>query len=83
MPQSDSSKAHPILYALAAIGFSGVCTLAVFCAKVGAAQNQLETAIATQSKQGDVLSQVVKYEAIDRYQIQDQSARLTRLEGNK
>ncbi|XUA17739.1 hypothetical protein ACQVA2_13755 [Citrobacter sp. OP27] len=65
----SKQKAHPVMYALAVIGFSGVCTIAVFCSKVGAAQLQLEQVVATQARQTETLSQLVKSEAIDQYRL--------------
>ncbi|WP_419057407.1 hypothetical protein [Kluyvera georgiana] len=60
-----TSKPHPVLYALAFVGFSGVCTIAAFCARVGAAQEQLAQVVTTQAKEGDTLATLVKYEAVD------------------
>lgn len=85
---SDSSaiskpKAHPILYTLAFIGFSGVCTIAAFCAKVGAAQEQMAQVVTTQAKEGDTLATLVKYEAVDQSRIDSLGKQVERLEDKK
>lgn len=79
---SDISKpkAHPVLYALAFIGFSGVCTIAAFCARVGAAQEQLTQVVSTQAKEGDTLATLVKYEAVDQYKIDSLGKQVDKLE---
>lgn len=80
---SATSKAHPVLYALAFIGFSGVCTIAAFCAKVGAAQEQLTQVVGTQAKEGETLATLVKYEAVDQYRIDALGRQVDKLEDKK
>lgn len=77
---SATSKPHPVLYALAFIGFSGVCAIAAFCAKVGAAQEQLTQVVTTQAKEGDTLATLVKFEAVDKYRIDDLGKQVEKLE---
>ncbi len=79
----DTSKAHPILYVLAFIGFSGVCTIGAFCAKVGGEQQQLAQVVDTQAKESDTLATLVKYEAVDQYKINDLSKQVDKLEDKK
>lgn len=80
---TSKPKAHPVLYALAFIGFSGVCTIGAFCARVGGAQEQLTQVVATQAKEGDTLATLVKFEAVDQYKIDTLEKHVDRLEDKR
>lgn len=79
----SKQKAHPVLWALTAIGFSGVVTIAAFCAKVGGAEEQLTTVVQTQAKESETLARLTQYEAIDQYRIEELSKRTDKLEDKK
>lgn len=67
----DTSKPHHLHYVLAFIGFSGVITLATFCAKVGTAQEQLATVVTTQAQESKTLVQLTAQELVDRAHIDE------------
>ena len=78
-----TSKAHPVLYALTFIGFSGVITLAAFCAKVGAGQEQLQTVVATEASTQKTVAELVKMEAVDQYHLNDLDKQVDKLQERK
>lgn len=74
-------KPHPVIYALTFVGFSGICVIAAFCARVGAAQEQLSQVVSTQVKEGDTLATLVKYEAVDASKIDTLEKQVDKLGG--
>lgn len=67
----DTSKPHPLHYLLTVVGFSGVITMAGFCAKVGSNQQQLTTVVETQAQESKTLANLTSQELVDRAHIEE------------